>query len=131
MVPFFSAVQMAQLYALMTLIVVLFQCALALGAPWGSLAMGGKFPGKYPLKMRITCLPLIALLIAWAVIVAMRAGLVQTDTPSTVNTLVWIVVGLNALGFLMNLISPSKWERILWVPVTLIMLLCSVTVALS
>jgi len=126
-----SAKQAAQLYACLTLIVVLFQFALAFGAPWGSLAMGGKFPGRYPKKMRIACLPLIALLTSWAILVAMRAGLIAAEVGSTLTILVWIVVALNTAGAVMNLITPSKWERIIWGPVTLAMLFCSVTVALS
>ena len=131
MFDFFTAKQAALLYAFMTIIVILFQCALALGAPWGSLAMGGKFPGKYPIKMRIACLPLIAFLISWAVLMAMRAGLLETEASRTLNILVWIVVALNASGAIMNLITPSKWERRIWGPVALLMLLCSVTIALS
>lgn len=43
----------AYLFALVTLITVLFQFALAAGMPWGNLAMGGRYPGKSrKLKMR-------------------------------------------------------------------------------
>lgn len=36
-----------------TALVIIFQGCLAAGAPWGAASMGGKFPGRYPPKMRI------------------------------------------------------------------------------
>ena len=33
--------------------VIAFQLALAFGAPWGSYAMGGAFPGRMPPRMRV------------------------------------------------------------------------------
>lgn len=30
------------------IVVAAFQLALALGAPWGEMAMGGKFTGRFP-----------------------------------------------------------------------------------
>ena len=38
----------AILFAAVTVGVIAFQFALALGAPWGAYAMGGAFPGRYP-----------------------------------------------------------------------------------
>ena len=43
----------AIVFAVMTLGVVAFQFALAFGLPWGAYAMGGAFPGKYPVRMRV------------------------------------------------------------------------------
>ncbi|MEK4110124.1 hypothetical protein ABIC86_002354 [Paenibacillus sp. DS2363] len=37
-------------FTFLILIVILFQVALAVGVPWGEYAMGGKFPGKYPIS---------------------------------------------------------------------------------
>jgi hypothetical protein len=50
--------------------VAVFQLALALGAPWGSYAMGGAFPGQYPTFMRIEALFGAALLAVMAGVVA-------------------------------------------------------------
>ena len=41
------------IFSFFIFITVLFQFALALGAAWGKYAMGGKYPGKYPPKMRM------------------------------------------------------------------------------
>ena len=39
----------AIIYAIVSLGVVAFQIAFAAGAPWGAYAMGGAFPGQFPL----------------------------------------------------------------------------------
>lgn len=63
-------------YAIVVAGVVCFQLALALGAPWGSYAMGGAFPGRFPIRMRITAVVQAALLALTVPIVLSRAGLV-------------------------------------------------------
>jgi hypothetical protein len=42
----------------------------------------------------------------------------------------WAIVGLNALALIMNSITPSKKERMIWAPVALVLLATSVAVAL-
>ena len=42
----------AIVFAVVTSAVIGFQLALALGAPWGTYAMGGRFPGVLPALMR-------------------------------------------------------------------------------
>ncbi len=46
----------AIIYSVLMVFVILFQFCLAIGLPWGEASMGGKYPGKYPLKMRIIAL---------------------------------------------------------------------------
>ena len=43
----------ALVYAALTAGIVVFQLALAAGAPWGAYAMGGAFPGQFPLALRV------------------------------------------------------------------------------
>jgi hypothetical protein len=47
------------------------------------------------------------------------------------RTLVWGVVAYCVLGVLANALTPSRWERIIWLPVVSGMLLCSILVALG
>ncbi len=44
---------------------------------------------------------------------------------------VWAIVGLMIAALAMNLITPSKWERRIWVPVALGLLASSLMVALG
>jgi hypothetical protein len=126
-----TAITAAKIYALFTLIVIGFQLALAAGAPWGSISMGGKFPGAYPKKMRIAAILMSLFLILQAVIVGIRAGWIYPDLAELARPLIWAVIAINVLGFLMNMITPSRWERIIWAPVALVFLLCSVLIAWS
>lgn len=126
-----STLLAAQIYGFFTLIVILFQLALASGAPWGHLAMGGKFPGKYPRNMRIVSI-IMAILLGWiAWVVFVKAGLTSPNWHAFSTTAIWGVVIFNTLGLVMNLATPSKWERILWSPVVLVFLICSLVVATS
>jgi hypothetical protein len=43
----------------------------------------------------------------------------------------WAIVGLNFLALIMNTITPSKKERMIWAPIALVVLASSVAVALS
>ncbi len=112
-------------------VVILFQLALAIGMPWGSLAMGGKFPGKYPVSMRISCLPTILILMAMTLIVLSRAGLALPQWRSFADVAIWFVAGYAALGTFLNLITKSVWERRIWAPVSFILCVTCVLVALS
>ena len=66
----------ALLYAGVSAGVVVFQVALAAGAPWGAYAMGGAFPGQFPLALRVAALVQATLIAGMAVVVLSRAGLV-------------------------------------------------------
>jgi hypothetical protein len=61
----------------LTLVVVAFQFALALGAPWGSYAMGGAFPGRFPPAMRLAA-------VAQAILLGLMAAVVLVASSLTV-----------------------------------------------
>ena len=111
--------------------VIAFQAALALGVPWGSYAMGGAFPGRFPPRMRLAAVVQAALLAITVAIVLSRAGLVLPTWSEAAGWLIWAVVAIGLVGVVLNAISPSASERRIWVPVTLMMLACSVVVAVS
>lgn len=114
-----------------TLIVVLFQLALAAGAPWGEPAMGGKFPGTLPAAMRVATVVQILVLLLLSATVLARAGLVWPSWFNASRKSIWFVVAFTAVGTLLNLITSSKWERRIWAPAVAVMLACSLAVALS
>ncbi|GGO08334.1 hypothetical protein [Saccharibacillus kuerlensis] len=118
-------------FAFLIAVVVIFQAALALGAPWGEYAMGGKFPGKYPLQMRIACLVQIVILIGVGLIVLSRADQVLTGWSAFADKAIWFAVAFSVVATIMNLMTRSVWERRIWAPVSGLMLLTSLGVALG
>ncbi len=111
--------------------VIGFQVALALGVPWGSYAMGGAFPGKFPPRMRVAALVQAVVLAGTVAIVLSRAGLVLPAWSAAAGWLIWGVVALAVIAAILNAITPSAGERRIWVPVALVMLVSSLVVALA
>ncbi len=126
-----NAALFATLYAAFTAIVVVFQLALAAGAPWGQVAMGGRYPGRFPTQLRTGALVQAALLSFLALIVLSRAGVGFPVLDPVSGWMVWIAVAISLLSLILNLITRSKWERRLWAPVALVLVVCSLLVALS
>lgn len=122
---------LAHIFTGLVAIVIAFQIALAAGVPWGHLTWGGKFPGRLPVRMRGVAIFSAVLLLAFALIIETRAGVLLDEWQELSRILIWIVVAYCALGVVMNAITPSRWERILWLPVVLVTLICSLIVALS
>lgn len=121
----------AYIFTAFTAIVIAFQLALALGAPWGEMAMGGKYPRRFPLHMRIAALFQIVLLGVIALIVLTKAEVMLPEWYGVSQTAVWFVVAFFVIGTVLNVITPSKKERRLWAPVNIVMLLCVLAVAQS
>ena len=120
----------AILYAAVTTFAVGFQIALAAGAPWGSYAMGGRFPGRLPLSMRVAALVQGLLLTGLAAVVLSRAGVALGWLSRGAPWLIWVVVVISALSLALNSMTPSAGERRVWAPVALAMLASSLVVAL-
>ena len=121
----------AAVFAIVVAGVIAFQIGLALGAPWGSYAMGGAFPGRFPPRMRVAALIQAALLAVVAAIVLSRAGLVLPGLAEPARWLIWAVVAISLVAVVLNAISRSAGERRIWVPVALVMLASSLTVAVT
>jgi hypothetical protein len=121
----------ARLFALLTGVVVLFQLALAAGAPWGAYAMGGAFPGAYPLQMRAAAVAQAAVLVVLALVILARAGLVLPGWRKASRPAAWVIVALLAVGVILNLITPSPMERLIWAPVAVALFLTSLRVAIG
>jgi hypothetical protein len=118
-------------FAIVTAGAVAFQVALALGAPWGSYAMAGRFPGRLPAPMRAAAVVQAAVLALLALIVVSEAGLAVPSISETFPWLIWLPVAFSAVSLILNAITPSAGERRLWVPVALVLLASSLTVALA
>jgi hypothetical protein len=116
-------------YAVATTVVVAFQIALALGVPWGAYAMGGAYPGQFPPAMRIAALVQAGILLGFAGIVLARAGITLRGWNRVARWMIWVVVAFSAISLALNLSTPSAGERMLWSPVALVLLVCSLMVA--
>ena len=127
--PVTSAAALA--YAVATVAVVAFQIALAFGAPWGSYAMGGRFSGRLPPAMRVAAVVQALLLALLAVYVLSSAGLVLPDWARAAPWLIWVVVVISVVALVLNMITRSAVERRSWAPVALVLLVSSLTVALT
>jgi hypothetical protein len=110
---------------------VAFQIALALGAPWGAYAMSGKHPGRLPTAMRVGAVVQGLLLGLMAAVVLSRAGLALSQLAQASVWLTWVVVAFSGVSLALNAITPSAGERRIWVPVALVLLATSLTVALT
>jgi hypothetical protein len=120
----------ALIYTIAAAGVVAFQVALALGAPWGAYAMGGAFPGRFPPRLRVAAAVQAVVLIMLAVVVLAFAGLALSGLAQAAPWLIWLVVAFSAVAAVLNTITRSAGERRLWAPVTYVMLVCSLVVAL-
>jgi hypothetical protein len=121
----------ALIYAVLMLIVVLFQFCLTVGLPWGAASMAGKYPGKYPPKMRVVSLINMIILSFLAIIVLVKADVILSQFKSFSIVAIWFVVAFSAIGSVLNIITPSKIERKIWAPVTILQLIASSIVAFN
>ena len=121
----------AIVHLVVSLGVVGFQLALAAGAPWGAYAMGGAFPGQFPPELRIAALVQAVLLLGLTGVVLARAGLALPGWSRAARWLIWVVVAFSVISLVLNLITPSAGERVIWAPVALLLLISSATVAFS
>lgn len=111
--------------------VCLFQIALMCGAPWGEYTMGGQTTGKLPVQGRIAAgVSIIVLVVmAQALLAIHGSGLFVTAPTWLIEALKWFTFGYAILGFLMNWITRSKKERMVWGPVaTVLVVLVSLAV---
>jgi hypothetical protein len=113
-------------------VIALFQIALAAGAPLGHASWGGAHAGQLPTGLRVASAVAVGVWALAALIVLGRAGFAVSPLPASFTTRgAWILVGVLAVGALMNLASPSAWERFLWGPFTLILAVLCLLVARS
>jgi len=118
-------------YTVVTIGAVAFQIALALGAPWGAYAMGGAYPGQFPPPLRVAALVQGVVLLLMAGVVLARAGIALPRWSSVSRWLVWVVVAFASLSFILNLITPSAGEKMIWAPVAFLLLASSLVVAVG
>ncbi len=112
-------------------VVSVFQIALALGAPLGNAAWGGRHDGVLPFGLRIASAVVGVLVypLIGAFVLA-SAGLVEADwMPGTGKVGMWVLTGFFSIGAIANFASRSKAERY-WGPVSLAIAVCCGLIAI-
>jgi hypothetical protein len=121
----------ASAYAVATGIVVVFQLALALGAPWGERAMGGRWSGTLPPAARVGAVVQAIVLALLALVVLDAAGVLDLGWTDALPWLPWVPVAVASLSAVMNAATRSPAERRTWLPVALVLLASSLIVAIA
>ena len=116
----------------MTLVVTVFQIALASGAPWGEYAYGGTKTGKLPTGFRINSVVSAFVMLAISGHYLAQLGVFEPVLDSAGNSVVnWVLVGFTGLAALANNATRSKKERMVWGIPTILMFLAALAVALN
>jgi hypothetical protein len=111
-------------------IISVFQIALAAGAPWGAASWGGRHPGRLPPSYRIgSAIAGLFFYPVAAFLVLESAGVLGDESSNVGVAGLWVLTGLFGLSTVINLISPSKAERI-WAPVALVLTACIAVLAI-
>lgn len=108
-----------------------FQVALAAGAPLGQFAWGGQ-SRVLSTRLRIGSVISVIIYAFIAVVLLERASLIRLlGNAGFVQVATWVIFAYFVLGILMNAISRSKLERYTMTPVTIVLAVLSLLVALG
>lgn len=116
-------------FSVIALLAVAFHCALALGMPWAALSWGGMYSGRLPAPMRVASVASALVLVLLALVVTIRAGLLLPRWHSLSQKVIWGVVAYCGVAVLAHIFTPSRWERILWLPMVVILFITGLLVA--
>lgn len=105
------------------------QVLVALGLPLGHFVWGGQHK-ILPTGLRIGSAVSVVVYAAMAALLLSRAGVIAGDG-TFVRVATWALFGYFVLGILMNAISRSEPERFTMTPVTLVLALATLTIALA
>jgi hypothetical protein len=108
----------------------LFQAALAAGAPLGRFAWGGQ-RDKLPAAFRAASAATIPLFGLMAIVLLDRAGVTSVLPDSAARIGAWVIVAYMVAGTVMNLMSRSRSERSVMMPVAAALAILSAIVAAS
>jgi hypothetical protein len=107
-------------YALCCGGIVLFQLALIGGAPWGAATQGGRITGVLDRRGRLIALLSVPVLVFQGLAILSAAGVGDGYWPRWTG---WAALAVTCIALVLNLITPSRIERAIWVPVILVMAL--------
>ena len=104
----------AYLYVVILGAAAVFQLCLIFGAPWGEYTQGGRYKGTLPVNGKIAAGFSIPILIFLGASISSAAGLI----PVWERWTAYVAIAIQSLNTILNWISPSQKEKLLWGPVT-------------
>ena len=109
------------LAAVASLGIAAFPVALVAGAPFGRAAWGGSHE-RLPRKLRIASGVAAGVWVLAALVMLADAGFDVSPIPASVASwATWVLAALLLLGAVMNFLSRSRLERIIWGPIALVL----------
>jgi hypothetical protein len=121
----------ANVATVLFIVIMLVQLLLAAGILPVSMAWGGR-QSELTLGLRIGSIVAVVILGFFLYVIRARAGLIGNSPPTTaIKVLSWVItafMGLNTLG---NLTSVSSTERLVFTPITLLLVASCAVVSLS
>lgn len=123
----------AYVFAGLAGVVMAFQLAVALGAPWGEFTQGGQSAGHLPVAGRILALVSAGVLALFATAILARVGRgpLATGRSRIVTAIAWIAAAYSGIAVLLNAASRAPQERMVWVPVSLVLFVTSLIALLG
>jgi hypothetical protein len=110
-------------------VIAIFQAVLAAGAPLGHAAWGGE-SAELSTGQRIGSAISAVVWICAAFVVLGRAGFwARASDTRLFRWGTWFFAGITAISALVNFVSQSLWENVIWGPIALILAVLCVTVA--
>jgi hypothetical protein len=111
-------------------VLAVFQIALAARAPLGRFAWGGQ-NRVLPTRMRIGSIASVAVYAVIALLALDRSGLIDIVPDLASRIGMWVVFGYLLLSIVPNLLSKSRSERAVMVPVSVLLALLAFLVAIA
>ena len=107
-----------------------FQLLLALGAPIGHMAWGGKYK-KLPFSLRVASFFSAMVFVFGTICVLERAQILDLlNSPVLTKIFVWILVVIFAMSTLGNISSTSKMEKRVMTPIAIALCLTCLIIAI-
>lgn len=102
--------------------VALVHLVMAFGVRMGELVWGGRYPRLLPPQLRRRSLGYAILLLVSAWVLAALGGVVDFWPVSErwQRSVAWVVAAFLALAGIASLLRGSRWERMLFAPITLL-----------
>lgn len=121
----------ANVATVLFIVTMLIQLLLAAGILPVSMAWGGRQSELTP-GLRIGSLVAVVILGLFLYVIRARAGLIGNSPPTTaIKVFSWVITAFMALNTLGNLTSVSGLERLVFTPITLLLVVSCAIVSLS